>query len=84
MIVAGGGVLSVIGLILVFFENDEKYNFGDEDEENRYLENGEADKQNDTFEKEKNYINENASTILDVTNSSRTTLNTNDNIKNTE
>ncbi len=35
----------------------------------------------ESFEKEKNYINENVSTILDP-NSSRTTLNTNENSNN--
>ena len=79
MVVIGGGILSVIGLILVFFENDEKFIYGDENEENKYyIKESDEEKLNDTIEKEKNYINENASTILDDTNSSRTTLNTNE------
>ena len=60
MVVVVGGALSIIGLILVFFENDEKFIYGDE---------------NEIIEKEKEYINQNASKILDTTNSSRTTLN---------
>ena len=75
MMIVGGGALSILGLILVFFENDDKFIYGDENEE---VNQEETNKPNDTFENEKQYINENASTILDVTNSSRTTLNNNE------
>ena len=79
MVVAGGGVLSIIGFILIFFENDEKFVFGDENEENKYSVKEGEEKPSESFEREKEYINENASTILDPTNSSRVTLNTNEN-----
>ena len=78
MVVIGGGVLSIIGLIMIFFENDEKFIYGDENEDDKYYVK-EEDKMNNTFEKEKEYINQNASSILDVSNSNRTTLNTNEN-----
>lgn len=78
MMIVGGGILSFIGLILVFFENDDKFIYGDEDEEDG-PEKEENNRPNDTFENEKKYINENTSTILDATNSSRTTLNNNEN-----
>ena len=55
-----GGALSSIALVLIFFENDEKFIYGDENED---------------IEKEKIFINQNSSKILDTTNSSRTTLN---------
>lgn len=81
MVMICGGVLSIIGLILIFFENDEKFIFNCENEENKYLIKEGEDRPNKSFEKEKNYINENASIILD-SNSSRTTLNTNENNNN--
>ena len=77
MVVVVGCVLSVIGLILVFFENDEKFIYGDENEGNNYFIKEGEDKRSQSFEKEKDYINQNTSKILDVTNSS--TLNTNEN-----
>ena len=69
MVDAGGFFLSVIGLIMIFFENDEKFIYGDENEEEKYYVKEGENGQNDTFEKEKEYINENASTILDISNS---------------
>ena len=69
MVVAGGFFLSVIGLIMIFFENDEKFIYGDENEEEKYYVKEGENGQNDTFEKEKEFINENASTILDISNS---------------
>ena len=36
MIMVGGEVLSIIGFIMIFFENDEKFIYGDEDEEEKY------------------------------------------------
>ena len=74
IIIIVGGVLSIIGSILVFFENDEKFLYGDEKEEDQYY-NKDGQNSNDTSEKEKNYINENVSSILDVSNSNRSTLN---------
>ena len=82
MVAACGGVFSIIGLILIFFENDEKFVFGDENDENKYFVKEGEEKPSESFEREKDYINENASTILDPTNSSRTTLNTNENNNN--
>ena len=81
MVIAVGGVLSIIGLILTFYENDEEFVFGEENEENKNLEKEGEERPSESFEKEKNYINENVSTILDP-NSSRTTLNTNENSNN--
>ena len=81
MVIVGGGAFSFLGLILIFFENDEKFIYGDENEEVNQCENEEANTPDDTFEKEKKYINENTSTILDVNNSSRTTLNNEENKK---
>lgn len=75
MVVAGGFFLSVIGLIMIFFENDEKFIYGDENEEEKYYVKEGENGPNDTFEKEKQYINENTSTILDISNSK---LNTNE------
>ena len=69
MVVAGGFFLSVLGLIMIFFENDDKFIYGDEKEEEKYFVKERENGQNDTFEKEKEFINENASTILDVSNS---------------
>ena len=69
-----GGVLSIIGSILVFFENDEKFLYGDEKEEDQYY-SKDGQNLNDTSEREKNYINENVGSILDVSNSNRSTLN---------
>ena len=69
MVVVGGFFLSATGLIMIFFENDEKFIYGDENEEEKYYVKEGENGQNDTFEKEKEYINENASTILDVSNS---------------
>ena len=69
MVVVGGFFLSVTGLIMIFFENDEKFIYGDENEEEKYYVKEGENGQNDTFEKEKEYINENASTILDISNS---------------
>ena len=69
MVVTGGFFLSVIGLIMIFFENDDKFIYGDENEEEKYYVKEGEKGQNDTFEKEKEFINENASTILDVSNS---------------
>ena len=82
MVVLGGGLLSIFGFILVFFENDEKFIYGDENEQNKYFVKEGEEKPSESFEREKNYINENASTILDPTNSSRTTLNNNENENN--
>ena len=60
-----GGVLSFIGLVMVFYENDEKFVYGDENEENKYFikngDNNTVEKEND---KDKNYYNENAGSIL--------------------
>ena len=81
MVIAVDGVLSIIGLILTFYENDEEFVFGEENEENKNLEKEGEERPSESFEKEKNYINENVSTILDP-NSSRTTLNTNENSNN--
>ena len=81
MVIAVGGVLSIIGLILTFYENDEEFVFGEENEENKNLEKEGEERPSESFEKEKNYINENVSTILDP-NSSRTTLNKNENSNN--
>ena len=84
MVVTGGFFLSVIGLIMIFFENDDKFIYGDENEEEKYyVKKGEKGENglNDTFEKEKEFINENASTILDVSNSK---LNNNKESKNEE
>ena len=78
MVIVGGGILSVIGFILAFFENDEKFIYGDENEESKYYVKENEDKPNNSLEKEKNYINENASSILDVTNPDRSTVNTNE------
>lgn len=82
MMVLGGGLLSIFGFILVYFENDEKFIYGDEIEENKYFIKEGEEKPSESFEREKNYINENASTILDATNSSRTTYNNNENENN--
>ena len=79
MVVLGGGLLSVLGFILVFFETDEKFIYGDENEQNKYFVKEGEEKPSESFEREKNYINENASTIMDPTNSSRTTFNNNEN-----
>ncbi len=73
-----GGVLSIIGSILVFFENDEKFLYGDEKEEDQYY-SKDGQNLNDTSEREKNYINENVGSILDVSNSNRSTLNPEEN-----
>ncbi len=59
MVVAGGFFLSVIGLIMIFFENDEKFIYGDENEEEKYYVKEGENGPNDTFEKEKQYIIEN-------------------------
>ena len=49
-----GSVLSFIGLVLIFFENDEKFDYGDENEENKYfIKKGD----DNTVEKEKDPIN---------------------------
>jgi hypothetical protein len=65
IIIAIGGGLSIIGLIAVFFENDEKFIYGDEIEQAKYFKKEDDNNPNDnTFEQEKNYINENASRIL--------------------
>ena len=81
MMIVGGGAFSFLGFILVFFENDEKFIYGDENEEVNQCENEETNTPNDTFEKEKKYINENTSTILDINSSNRTTLNNDENKK---
>ena len=78
IIIIVGGVLSIIGSILVFFENDEKFLYGDEKEEDQYY-SKDGQNSNDTSEKEKNYINENVGSILDVSNSNRSTLNPEEN-----
>lgn len=78
IVIIVGGVLSIIGLILVFYENDEKFLYGDENEVDPFA-NKDGENPNDTFEKEKNYINENVSTILDASNSNRNTLNPEEN-----
>ena len=65
IVIASGGVLSIIGLIFVFFENDEKFIYGDDIEQAKYFKKEDDINPNDnTFEQEKNYINENASRIL--------------------
>jgi MFS family permease len=65
IIIAIGGGLSIIGLIAVFFENDEKFIYGDEIEQAKYFKKEDDNNPNDnTFEQEKDYINENASRIL--------------------
>ena len=73
-----GGVLSFIGLVMVFYENDEKFVYGDENEENKYFikngDNNTVEKEND---KDKNYYNENAGTILAPSNN--TTIDANNN-----
>lgn len=66
-----GGCLSVAGLALVFFENDEKFDYGDEDEK-RIITSGGEEQPSASFEREKNFINENASAILDPNNASKT------------
>ena len=66
-----GGVLSFIGLVMVFYENDEKFVYGDENEENKYfIKNGD----NNTVEKEND---KNAGTILAPSNN--TTIDANNN-----
>ena len=53
MVVLGGGLLSVLGFISVYFENDEKFIYGDEDEQNKYFDKGGEDKPSESFERER-------------------------------
>ena len=68
VVTACGGVISFIGFCMIFFENDEKFSFGDEDKEPQSLPQKENDP-NDSLEKEKQKVTENISGILDISNS---------------
>ena len=64
-----GGALSIIGLVMIFYENDEKFVYDDENEENKYFKTeGDDNTVENETDKDKNYYNENASTILDPSN----------------
>ena len=76
--VLAGGCLSVVGLVLIFFENDEKFDYGDENEEKKIITSGGEEQPTESFERQKKFINENASAILDPNNSSKAS-NTNEN-----
>ncbi len=73
-----GGVLCIIGLVMVFYENDEKFDYGDENEEKK---DSIKDDDNKTIEMEKDvdkkYYKDNAGTILEPSNN--TTIVTNNN-----
>ena len=73
-----GGALCIIGLVMVFYENDEKFDYGDENEEKK---DSIKDDDNKTIEMEKDvdkkYYKDNAGTILDPSNN--TTIVTNNN-----
>ena len=73
-----GGPLSGAGLALIFFENEEKFIYGDEKEKNIAVIKGGEEQPTESFEREKKFINENASAILDPNNSSKAS-NTNEN-----
>ena len=70
--VLAGGCLSVVGLVLIFFENDEKFDYGDENEEKKIITSGGEEQPTESFERQKKFINENASAILDPNNASKT------------
>ena len=55
IVIAIGGILSLIGLINVFFENDEIFTYGDERNDNKNFDNNPND---NTFEKADSIIND--------------------------
>ena len=57
MVAVSGGVFSIIGLILTFFENDEKFVFGDENEENEDFSNEGVIKLSENLPGEKDCVN---------------------------
>lgn len=73
-----GGPLSAAGLALIFFENDDKFIYGDEKEKNNIIIKGGEEQPTESFEREKKFINENVSGIIDPNNLSKAS-NTNEN-----
>ena len=65
-----GGVFGVIGLILIYYENDDKFFNGDENEDNKYLKKIDDNAKVNIVEKEQNSNIDKLTSILDA--SSRT------------
>ena len=69
IVIASGGILSLIGLTMVFFENDEKFIYGDENNDNKYFKKEDDNTPSDnTFEKDKNDNNAKSNNVLNASN----------------